>query len=1141
MELNLKEQILSAENIYKAIYALESYISERDLLGQRDSELFLKLRDKYDFGGNIGKIVEQCQDKLTRILEDKKELFEIAVYFKIKKLSSYEPRKVEYRPLHTSCLINQICMAALLMPLMFDDSTGRRNLSELSRMLPSNFYGNIPSCNVSQLFARWTDKYRQYSEIVSNKSREYSKTHEYDTVIGLDLEDFFPSIDPRKILSFIWNSISDRYNEEDKKTLLTVITKLLYFKIPEKNIEGWHHIYFKDNREIKSVDGFYPARGIAQGLPQSYFFGNLCMIDIADKMKNAPGLQDSDSYFYVDDSVVFARNIDDDKFRKLIGRLNITINDSKTTCGKEPPLENTYKENAEKIEYCFKFHTDDKSTICDIDDSFIGMDGLFLVQRTVSMGGWIKGNIDEVDDNVAFKKLKALEAVIDNELKKIKEKREHMNYSSYGESRQKWLNRYRRYFIFRKRKLQLMLKGQFDEQLLVDFKDAFYFKEIIGNERPDEDTINHLFEKFDEDIFKSWFELLLTDMPSKIKAQICENVRNFDIALSKYCNDDYRNIYYLFYNQISSSLLKSSATSINEYDSLARIVRKTIPFRKAERFIELVKIKSAESDDLWKLFPFLHQITDDDQTKESEWNPTMEFPDWCGFIFRNSNNFKRKILNCCFSIICNIQPGDNLAIIRSDIKPIRYYELRIISFLRNYRFNLPDFITFISSINMFDVTERMEIDLGILEALGIFRQRVQDPMKIDSLILTHRMVKSLWHNGSKFLNAYTLHNQEHAINLIKNVVRIINNVDFLNLKSNDFFILFNACYLHDISMVVHPNVASFNDSNAKAEKLISKWINMTHDIENRYRNAFEISSFDAHEIKKIRKDVGLALVESFQDVFDFFENRVRGPHASDSARFIRSWHSGMLSYLSELEVDTIAKVSDSHGWDTMDVYEIASSAKDELVSLKYMMILIRLADLLDLASDRIDYFLLKQNRSQMNVISRFHWISHLITDKYELDVDYEVDKDSELYEQPIKEHIFLDIFLNTEILAKLKVNKNPCKGIHVNFGERKQSRYGVETPNRNCMVFSVGTNEDMCKFCDADEKSHTCTCPFLCRWMADRHYWLFKELGKLCNYLNSVNSKLIHSDITVRFFYDNNHKLDPEFYDDVKTIILKSE
>jgi len=150
--------------------------------------------------------------------------------------------------------------------------------------------------------------------------------------------------------------------------------------------------------------------------------------------------------------------------------------------------------------------------------------------------------------------------------------------------------------------------------------------------------------------------------------------------------------------------------------------------------------------------------------------------------------------------------------------------------LRNQRFSLEAFISFLHGIDVKDVTERMDIDLGILEGLGIFRQRVQDPFKIDRLILTHRLVKSLWHNGSKFLNAYTLHNQGHAINLIKNVVRLINNVDFLNLKSNDYFLLFNACYLHDISMVIHPNVASFNDTNSKAEKLVSKWLKRVIDI-----------------------------------------------------------------------------------------------------------------------------------------------------------------------------------------------------------------------------------------------------------------------------------------------------------------------
>ena len=175
--------------------------------------------------------------------------------------------------------------------------------------------------------------------------------------------------------------------------------------------------------------------------------------------------------------------------------------------------------------------------------------------------------------------------------------------------------------------------------------------------------------------------------------------------------------------------------------------------------------------------------------------------------------------------------------------------------------------------------------------------------------------------------------------------------------------LFNACYLHDISMVIHPNIASFNDSNTKSEQLISKWLKRMMTFNERIDYIYKSDKFAMDEIHRIRKEMGFSLIEAFQDIFDFFENCVRAPLANESAMFIRHWQENMLSFLSELEAETIAIISDSHGWDTTDVYEMKSSAKEELVSLKYMMILIRLADLLDLANDRIDYFLLKQNRS----------------------------------------------------------------------------------------------------------------------------------------------------------------------------------
>lgn len=294
MRTELREQILSEENIYKAIFAMESYISERDLLNPEDLDTFLRLRDKYDFNGIVSDTIEKCKKTLNQLLDDENELLEVNVFFKIKKLSSEGNTIVEYRPLHTASLVNQICMASMLMPLMFDDSNGKRNLSELSRMLPHNFYGNIPSCNIGSIFMNWTEKYRQYSQIVTTRCREYSKTREYDKEISFDLKDFFPSINPLKILNFIWNAVSSKYKDNaDKKCLKTIISKLLYFKIPEENIQGWKDVYYKEQQNnVKPVNGFYPVRGIAQGLPQSYFFGNLCMIEVADCMSHVDKLMD---------------------------------------------------------------------------------------------------------------------------------------------------------------------------------------------------------------------------------------------------------------------------------------------------------------------------------------------------------------------------------------------------------------------------------------------------------------------------------------------------------------------------------------------------------------------------------------------------------------------------------------------------------------------------------------------------------------------------------------------------------------------------------------------------------------------------------------------------------------------------------
>lgn len=49
------------------------------------------------------------------------------------------------------------------------------------------------------------------------------------------------------------------------------------------------------------------------------------MIEVAEIMSHFEELTGSDSYFYVDDSVVFAKNIDTNLFGKLIEKLNDSV------------------------------------------------------------------------------------------------------------------------------------------------------------------------------------------------------------------------------------------------------------------------------------------------------------------------------------------------------------------------------------------------------------------------------------------------------------------------------------------------------------------------------------------------------------------------------------------------------------------------------------------------------------------------------------------------------------------------------------------------------------------------------------------------------------------------------------------------
>lgn len=232
----LYDFVLSRPNIYQAIYSMESYVVEKYLLSNDDIILYKRLADKYDYT-LMEEVIGKCRKRLEILLDKRENLFELHVYFKLKGYDA-DSGKVKYRPIHTATLIDQICMVCLLNCIMFDDSSGKRALSELSLLLPHNFYGNLPSIRMEEIFQPWPVNYKFYNEAVESKAKEYQETYEYKTQVCLDLQDFFPSISPEYIFNYIYSRLSSCYsNPHDLITLKKILTKLLYFKISDEGFD----------------------------------------------------------------------------------------------------------------------------------------------------------------------------------------------------------------------------------------------------------------------------------------------------------------------------------------------------------------------------------------------------------------------------------------------------------------------------------------------------------------------------------------------------------------------------------------------------------------------------------------------------------------------------------------------------------------------------------------------------------------------------------------------------------------------------------------------------------------------------------------------------------------------------------------
>lgn len=1104
-----EEYLLSDENIYHAIYSLESYVFDYELLEPNDKILFHRLKDKFS-EELISDITNQVRDRITDLLE-KDEYVKAKVFFRPKKFDEGE-KKLVFRPLHTTDLITQIAIVSMLHLFIYDRTDENELiLSNLSRLIPANFYGNRVSVNPAFLFKPWKKQYQKYNQKANDAMKKYHTSLEYKYEVTLDLENFFPTINPAVIYKYIMCHLPAYMNQDDKKVMGKVLHKLLFCKLETKldrrtDMRKQYYEVSKNKNERSISDkiistGF--VRGIPQGLPQSYFLGNVYMLIISRIFEEVfPGV----SYFYVDDSVIFtnAGSKVKEEFEKKLEEINSRIKQEEDKYLVEGEIS-VYPDDTEKFYksdlYGVMVHTKNKSSCICLDT--LDESDLYLkcISRAVSQGGsdFFRMYSDEENRNLE-KKFDVLSKQIRGRYQKLEEEKKSVDEDNTVRNVKKIqdkLNRYYKFFEYRRRRLTAMhepdvsaedeekdkQKREYEKIIYGDPKDPETEKvkvicqkvlrqKITGDEKIQ--VSKHFIELYCKNIWDASVAMYLQIADKKEKQKLSRYI----CAIDKICfgkrNASFSYIAYVYQELLSKEWKR-------EYSELHLRLAYDDPYKSLKEYA-VFRLKNYSNKHYKVAEEFCEKIAEKKTEDVMEDLLPVELIKRQKIVFRNTQQITRMVMNTIYSYLFNVEISDNLIIAKYSRKILTYGELRILVFLRNRLFRAEEFQN--RKISLKEAQNVTETDYSIMKVIEIFHSFVKDPVWIDELILTHKYTCDVWKNGSKYLYFYTLHNQEHAIVLIQNIVRLIHAIDFFKITAVDFYLLFQACYLHDISMVKIPDRDGFLTDTEEADQIAYKL----------YQESRQGDTEEEPDILEIKT----YMLNSYKLLDEYFERGVRNRHADDSAAEIRNVSD--IAYIDSGIREFVAEISEAHCADERDIYGAKSIASRQLVSMKFDKILIRLADLLDMNEYRVSRPILNHNIDQMSLESAFHWISHLLIQDYKIETEYEIRKEFSLVPKSIAEKLVFVIPVSMAQMSACGKNK-PCKNI----------RLDRENISKKEMKLICGES------CDGKDQN----CNFLCQWFCVKNSYMVKEFAALREYLRQNPNNYFESEIEIRIQCDN--------------------
>jgi hypothetical protein len=1049
----LYARLISKENITSAIFLLKSCVKNDFLLSEDDRELLSSLNDTFNFS-LYNQTIEKVQDIIKRVIEDD-EFFECGRYYQFKSVIDCKP---VYRPIYTTSILQYIAQISVILVLVYDIRDEKLNLNELSSSIPDNFYGNILACNSRYLYRNWLSQYKEYSQKCNAFYEHCLRSGEYQYEVNLDLIQFFERVNIEYVTEVTLQLFKNSSSFENLEQISLLTKKLLVLKVTDMNSP----IEF--------------SVGLPQGLPQSYFFGNIVMKIVSEIYnKHLTG----NYLFYVDDCVIFTNEVTNDD--ELNSKINAINDDLRELMGDRNQIE---EENKLEVHL-----TTDKSSITKIgEDPFKKYLSSFLTIVSGSAEDF-KTAFNDSDFQALYPRFKKLHELFDREIKDINEDvfdTSNKDQNSYY----KRLVRYRKFFRFREVSTSI---DSADSKMEISILKRLNKKiDILGMYYYNEDYSNFFSEMYDERILQIEIEYLSKAIDkSKLKKLISQFIE-IDKMIAKVGEFISNNLYLSTWLKYIEDKHFNDRIVLNfEYKGILstwRIQKNYSDKIFQESRINLAKeiIETFEKQDFSK---FLEKYFSNEKLPKNYFENFL-------LVTSNSIELQRRVLNALFSSIWNIPINEDFPQ-TYDGRTIHYLEFRIIMMLRSSNFRY-DHLKRIKKI--LDNMNSINLDHSIINVLPYFKKYIKDALLIDDLIQIHKFVSEIWKNGSKYLHFYTLHNHEHSMTLIRNISELLKWLDGVNLSIIQFYQLFMACYLHDISMVIIPSIeAALKDKDSGFKPL---------DVTEHFKKSMN-SVLDHQYIVNLQESDELKnyCLDTYNLIDQFIANFIRKKHHTSSAEFI-SKPSQILSFLDNEMRSKIANISEAHGYSTKDVY-ILPYTKHTIEGDFGQRMLLRLADLFDMSENRIALEILENNGNYMPADSKFHWISHKITSGYQFEVEY-------VFRSGRRTSIITNGVITKKVLVKIMLNSLPNND---SFVIKEDCIYYREKLTDGFKIILNGN-----RICS--------DCSFMCRWMIKKHQYLIDELFNVEEFQNSFKNSIIRTKIELMFSYlPNALPLSPCDYD----------